>query len=145
MSKISKPLCAFVALLLVGLTVEARQLSKSSSPDAARVYITSPANGAVVPSTFTVEFGLAGMGVAPAGMERANTGHHHLLVDGMELPSLDAPLGDAVTHFGGGQTQTRLTLPPGEHTLQLIFADHLHLPHSPPVVSEVVNVTVVGN
>jgi hypothetical protein len=145
MSKISKPLCAFVALLLVGLTVEARQLSKSSSPDGARVYITSPANGAVVPSTFTVEFGLAGMGVAPAGMERANTGHHHLLVDGMELPSLDAPLGDAVTHFGGGQTQTRLTLPPGEHTLQLIFADHLHLPHSPPVVSEVVNVTVVGN
>jgi hypothetical protein len=145
MSKISKSLCAFVALLLVGLTVEAQQLSKSSSPDGARVYIMSPANGAVVPSTFTVEFGLAGMGVAPAGVERTNTGHHHLLVDGMELPSLDAPLGQAVTHFGGGQTQTRLTLPPGEHTLQLIFADHLHLPHSPPVVSEVVNVTVVGN
>ncbi|MEZ5492285.1 MAG: DUF4399 domain-containing protein [Gammaproteobacteria bacterium] len=145
MSKVSKPVIAFVAMLLAVLTVEAQQLSQSSSPQGARVYIMSPANGAIVPSTFTVEFGLAGMGVAPAGVERANTGHHHLLVDGVELPTLDAPLGDAVTHFGGGQTQTRLTLPPGEHTLQLIFADHLHLPHSPPVVSEVVTITVVDN
>ncbi len=145
MSKISMPLCAFVALLMVGLTVEAQQLSKSSSPDGALVYIASPANGAAVPSTFTVEFGLAGMGVAPAGVERANTGHHHLLVDGSALPNLDAPLGDTVAHFGGGQTQTQLTLAPGQHTLQLIFADHLHLPHSPAVVSQVVTVTVVGN
>ncbi|MBT8146357.1 MAG: DUF4399 domain-containing protein [Gammaproteobacteria bacterium] len=130
-------------MLLVVMTVEAQQLSRSSSPEGARVYIMSPANGAVVPTTFTVEFGLAGMGVAPAGVERSNTGHHHLLVDGMELPSLEAPLGDAVTHFGGGQTQTRLTLPPGEHTLQLILGDYLHIPHSPPIVSEPVTITVV--
>ena len=143
MSTISKPVCAFVAMLLVIMTVEAQQLSRSSSPEGARVYIMSPADGAVVHTTFTVEFGLAGMGVAPAGVERANTGHHHLLVDGMELPSLDAPLGDAVTHFGGGQTQTRLTLPPGEHTLQLILGDHLHIPHNPPIVSEPITITVV--
>jgi len=145
MSKLSKPVVALIAVLLVVMSVEAQQLSRSSSPDDAHVYIMSPANGAVVPTTFTVEFGLAGMGVAPAGVERANTGHHHLLVDGMELPSLDSPLGAAVTHFGGGQTQTRLTLPPGEHTLQLIFADHLHIPHSPPIVSEPVTITVVDN
>jgi hypothetical protein len=134
---------AVLVMLLVILSVEAQQPGRSESPEGARVYIMAPANGAVVPSTFTVEFGLAGMGVAPAGIERANTGHHHLLVDGVQLPSLVAPLGDAVTHFGGGQTQTRLTLPPGEHTLQLIFADHLHVPHNPPVVSEVVTITVV--
>ena len=145
MSTISKSVSAIIAMLLLVMTVEAQQFSRSSSPEEARVYIRSPANGAVVPTTFTVEFGLAGMGVAPAGVERANTGHHHLLVDGVELPNLDAPLGDAVTHFGGGQTQTRLTLPPGEHTLQLIFADHLHIPHSPPIVSEPVTITVVDD
>ena len=148
MSKVSKPVIALVAtaaMLLAVLTVEAQQLSQSSAPQGASVYISSPANGAVVPSTFNVEFGLAGMGVAPAGVERANTGHHHLLVDGVELPDLNAPLGDAVAHFGGGQTQTRLTLPPGEHTLQLILGDYLHQPHSPPVVSEVVTITVVDN
>jgi len=143
MSKLLKPPVLLVAVLMVVLSVEAQQLNRSPSPEGARVYIMSPADGAVVPSTFTVEFGLAGMGVAPAGIERANTGHHHLLVDGVQLPSFDAPLGDAVTHFGGGQTQTRLTLPPGQHTLQLIFADHLHVPHNPPVVSNLITVTVV--
>jgi len=143
MSNLVKPVILLVSMLLIGLTVQAQQLSRSASPEGARVYIMAPADGAVVPATFTVEFGLAGMGVAPAGVERANTGHHHLLVDGVELPSLETPLGDAVTHFGGGQTQTRLTLPPGQHTLQLIFADHLHVPHNPPVVSEVVTITVV--
>ena len=83
------------------------------------------------------------MGVAPAGIQRENTGHHHLLVNGATLPGMDLPLGDVVTHFGGGQTQTTLTLAPGQHTLQLIFADHLHIPHDPPVVSEVVTITVV--
>ena len=143
MSYFPKAVTMLAALSMLVLTVDAQQPAQSTSPEGARVYIMAPANGAVVPTTFTVEFGLAGMGVAPAGVERANTGHHHLLVDGVQLPSLEAPLGDAVTHFGGGQTQTRLTLPPGEHTLQLIFADHLHVPHNPPVVSEVVTINVV--
>ena len=145
MRNMSKSLVAVATILLVGLTVQAQQLSKSAASEGARVYISSPSNGSVVPSTFTVEFGLAGMGVAPAGIERAGTGHHHLLVDGVSLPDLDAPLTDSVTHFGGGQTQTRLTLTPGEHTLQLIFADHLHLPHEPPVVSELVTITVTAD
>jgi hypothetical protein len=143
MNNVAKVLLALVAASLIMGTLNAQQMKKSS-PDGAAVYIASPANGAVVPGTFTVVFALSGMGVAPAGIERDNTGHHHLLVDGQRLPDLNAPLGDAVTHFGGGQTQTTVTLPPGQHTLQLIFADHLHLPHEPPVVSAAVTVTVAN-
>ncbi|MCB1671394.1 MAG: DUF4399 domain-containing protein [Gammaproteobacteria bacterium] len=144
MSRLSKTAMTLGAAMLVVFAAEA-QMNRSPSPEQARVYIMAPADGAVVPSTFVVEFGLSGMGVAPAGMERANTGHHHLLVDGVELPDLNSPLGDAVMHFGGGQTQTRLTLPPGEHTLQLFFADYLHVPHNPPLVSEPITVTVVDD
>lgn len=122
--------------------VSAQQLEKSAAGENAAVYIAAPATGAVVPSTFTVVFGLSGMGVAPAGVERDNTGHHHLLVDGEAMPDMNMPIGDALTHFGGGQTQTTLTLSPGTHTLQLILGDYLHIPHQPPVVSEVVTITV---
>lgn len=136
-------LTGLAVLLLSVVTVQA-QLSKSEAPEDAAVYIVSPSNGEVVPSTFTVVFGLSGMGVAPAGIQQANTGHHHLLVDGVAMPDMDMPLGDNVTHFGGGQTETRLTLPPGEHTLQLILGDYLHIPHEPPVVSEVITITVAN-
>lgn len=107
-----------------------------------KAYIVTPAHGATVPSTFKVVFGLSGMGVAPAGVERDKTGHHHLLVDMEQLPPLDQPLGSEVKHFGGGQTETTLTLPPGTHTLQLILGDHLHKPHNPPVVSERITIEV---
>jgi len=117
------------------------QVEKTPAPEGAKVYIVSPEDGATVPSTFTVVFGLEGMGVAPAGVQTANTGHHHLLVNG-EVPDMNMPLGTQVTHFGGGQTQTTLTLEPGEHTLQLILGDHLHVPHNPPVVSDQITVTV---
>lgn len=109
---------------------------------ATHVYIVTPADGATVPSTFKVVFGLSGMGVAPAGVERDNTGHHHLLIDMETLPPLDQPLGSDVKHFGGGQTETTLTLPPGKHSLQLILGDHLHRPHNPPVVSERITIEV---
>ena len=82
------------------------------------------------------------MGIAPAGTDRDNTGHHHLLVDAKELPDLTKPLGKDVKHFGGGQTETTLTLEPGTHTLQLILGDMTHTPHNPPVVSEKVTITV---
>jgi len=117
------------------------QIEKTPAPEGAKVYIASPEDGATVSSTFTVVFGLEGMGVAPAGVQTANTGHHHLLVNG-EAPDMSMPLGAQVTHFGGGQTQTTLTLEPGEHTLQLILGDHLHVPHNPPVVSDQITITV---
>lgn len=109
---------------------------------APQAYIVTPADGATVPSTFKVVFGLSGMGVAPAGVEREKTGHHHLLVDMDQLPPLDQPLGKEVKHFGGGQTETTLSLPPGKHTLQLILGDHLHKPHNPAVISERITIEV---
>lgn len=108
------------------------------------VYIISPANGEAVSSPVTVKFGLRGMGVAPAGIDKANTGHHHLLIDVAQLPDLSKPVpADAKhRHFGGGQTETTIELAPGQHTLQLLLGDHYHIPHNPPVISEKITVTV---
>jgi hypothetical protein len=113
------------------------------SPPDARVYIISPVNGAYVPNTFTVRFGLTKMGVAPAGIDKPNTGHHHLLIDA-PLPPLDKPIPNDENHlhFGAGQTETALTLPTGRHTLQLLLGDLAHLPHQPPVYSDPIVVYV---
>ena len=114
------------------------------APEDAHVYFVSPADGAEVSSPVTVVFGLEGFGVAPAGVEWANTGHHHLLINA-DLPDMDMPIpaDDNYRHFGGGQTQVTLDLPPGEHSLQLLMGDHNHIPHEPPVMSEKITVTVV--
>lgn len=128
-----------ITILSLSMTAALAFHNKAEQPIA---YIISPLDGATVSSTFTVQFGLKGMGVSPAGIERKHTGHHHLLVDAKQLPALDKPLGAEVTHFGGGQTQTQLTLPKGEHTLQLILGDHHHVPHSPAVVSKKITITV---
>jgi hypothetical protein len=119
-------------------------LPKTASPEGAEVYIIAPADGAKVGKTFTVQFGLKGMGVAPAGIDLPNTGHHHLLVDAKEAPdpSLPLPADDNHLHYGGGQTEVELTLEPGEHTLQLVLGDKNHVPHDPPVVSKTVTITV---
>ena len=117
--------------------------TRHASPPGARAYIISPANGAYVPTSFNVRFGLEKMGVAPAGVDKPNTGHHHLLVDA-PLPSLDQPIPNDENHlhFGGGQTETTLTLPKGRHTLQLLLGDAAHVPHQPPVYSDPVIVYV---
>ena len=114
------------------------------APEDAAVYFVSPMDGQTVSSPVTVRFGLEGLGVAPAGVERDSTGHHHLLVDVDDLPAMDQPVpaDDRHIHFGGGQTQTTLELSPGEHTLQLLVGDHLHVPHEPPVMSEQITITV---
>ncbi len=115
---------------------------RTSSVDGVSVYIISPANGEVVARTFKVRFGLSGMGVAPAGIDKKNTGHHHLLIDGKRLPEMNSPMGKGVKHFGGGQTETILTLEPGEHTLQLILGDKNHVPHNPPIISQQITIMV---
>jgi hypothetical protein len=130
------------AAVALSTLVIAQQMEMTPSPDGAQVYIVSPVNGATVSTTFDVIFGLKGMGVAPAGVQTNNTGHHHLLVDAAEMPDLNMPMGANVTHFGAGQTQTTLTLTPGEHTLQLMLGDHMHMPHSPAVLSEKITITV---
>jgi|TARA_R100001143_G_scaffold40285_2_gene36808 hypothetical protein len=121
------------------------------SPEGAKAYFVTLEDGAVVSSPFVVTFGLSGMGVAPAGTEKAHTGHHHLLIDrpklgegpdGAEELQYGLPADDNHVHFGGGQTEMTLDLAPGTHTLQLVLGDLNHVPHDPPVMSEVITITV---
>ncbi|SLN36124.1 DUF4399 domain-containing protein [Roseisalinus antarcticus] len=121
------------------------------SPDGAAVYFATLEDGATVSAPVKIIFGLSGMGVAPAGTERENTGHHHLLIDrpplgegefGADEMMLGLPSDAHHMHFGGGQTEVSLDLAPGSHTLQLVLGDLGHVPHSPAVTSEVITITV---
>ena len=109
----------------------------------ARVYFVGLQDGAEISSPATLVFGLTGMGVAPAGLDNPNTGHHHLLID-TKLPNMDQPIPSDFNHlhFGAGQSEASVTLQPGKHTLQLLFADENHVPHNPPVMSTPITVTV---
>ncbi|MCR9093919.1 MAG: DUF4399 domain-containing protein [bacterium] len=122
---------------------EENGLPRTERPDDARVYFITPTDGETTKSPVVVRFGLGGMGVAPAGVEKKHTGHHHLVIDA-ELPpaNLPVPKSDNYRHFGGGQTEVTLELEPGKHTLQLMLGDHLHIPHDPPVVSERITIIV---
>jgi hypothetical protein len=139
----NKPLFTCIGLAVLVATGLA-QLPRKKAPDGASVYFLSPKDGETVTSPFTVRFGLKGMGVAPAGIDQVNTGHHHLLVDMEKDPDFNAalPATDNIRHFGAGQTETELKLPPGKHTLQLVLGDHLHIPHDKPVVSQKITITV---
>ena len=147
-SGMNKTLLMLSALTLAGVTgVAAWQMPKTAAPATAKAYIVSPKNGDTVSSPFTVQFGLKGMGVAPAGVTTAAdtpTGHHHLLIDVATMPDMNMPLPqtDNIRHFGKGQTEVDLTLPAGRHTLQLVLGDAMHTPHDKPVVSEKITVTV---
>jgi hypothetical protein len=138
---IASSLCA---ALLGSAALAWAEVPRTASPAGAAVYFIQPANGATVDKTFTVKFGLKGMGVAPAGVDVPDTGHHHLLIDLDKLPDLTQPLPatDNLRHFGKGQTETELTLAPGKHTLQLLLGDKNHVPLNPPVISEKITITV---
>ena len=118
---------------------------RSQAPKGAKVYIISPVDGSTVSNPATIVFGLEGMGVAPAGTEQEGTGHHHLLIN-TDPSTLDLdsglPATDEIVHFGGGQTQVTKELPAGTHTLQLLLGDWSHVPHDPPVMSDVITITV---
>ena len=135
-------ICSLVALVFA-ITANADDFSTPSVPGT-ELYFISPMDGAEIKGPVHVQFGLRGMGVAPAGTEKEGTGHHHLLVD-VPLP----PLGENIIadenhiHFGGGQTETTITLLPGRHTLQLLLGDLNHVPHKPAVFSKQITVVVV--
>ena len=135
------------AVLSILTTISSAYAGESMpSPAGAEVYIISPKNGATVTSPFTVQFGLKGMGIAPAGVKFDNTGHHHLFID-TDIPNdaskpIPANVANKIMHFGKGQTETTLTLPPGTHTLQLELADYVHMPFDPPVVSKKITIHV---
>ena len=118
-------------------------MPRSPSAERASVFFVSPADGDTVSSPFAVEFGISAMEVVRSGDNTPNTGHHHVLID-TGLPALDMPIpaDEQHVHFGDGSSATELTLEPGEHTLQLLLGDHLHIPHDPPVYSVRITVTV---
>lgn len=133
-----------LATALTGPLSAVQAADRTSAPEEAYAYIISPANGETVNGEFLVRFGLAGMGVAPAGVERSATGHHHLLIDADELPPANEPMpaSDNLIHFGKGQTEALVTLPPGKHTLQLVLGNHHHVMHKPVVKSRPITITV---
>ena len=139
-----KTLTASIALAAL-LTSGAAVAGDSPAPKNAYLYIGWPNDGEVIHSqNFRVWFGLRNMGVAPAGIDKPMTGHHHLIIDA-PLPPMDEeiPSDNNHLHFGHGQTETRVTLPPGKHTLQLLLGDKSHVPHNPPVVSQKITITIV--
>lgn len=137
----------FSIIILILLLPLLSYAQMSDAPENARAYIISPQHGETVLPSFTVKFGLNGMGVAPAGQNVEGTGHHHLLINVDQLPDLTRPLPttDQVRHFGLGQTETVVTLPPGTHTLQLVLGDFAHIPHRNPVMSETITIYVADN
>jgi hypothetical protein len=133
---------AATALAATGAAALAQDF-RQASPAGAKVYFIEPKDGAEISGPVVVKFGLSGMGVAPAGTEKKDTGHHHILVNQKLADVMAAiPADDKHRHFGNGQTEASLTLPPGKHTLQLVLGDHNHIPHNPPVQSDVITITV---
>jgi len=143
-------LISFFLLLAMGNMAadeSAAASQRTPSSEGAAVSFLKLKDGDEVPPTFTVKFLISGMGVAPAGSKIDNTGHHHLLIDVTELPDMSQPLPSSqqIRHFGKGQGETELTLPEGEHTLQLLFADYVHRPHDPVVISNKITIIVSKN
>lgn len=132
-----------LAVALTLLALPAMTAERIKPPKDVHLYIGWPNDGEVVRSPFKVWFGLRGMGVAPKDVRTPDTGHHHLLID-TPLPPRDEPIPSDRNHlhFGNGETETMVTLPPGRHTLQLMLGDHDHKPFDPPVVSKKITVTV---
>ncbi len=138
--------CAFACLM-----ASAAIAGETPSAPGAEVYIANLQNGAEVTGPVTVLFGLKGMGVAPAGTEAENTGHHHVLLNRVPFGEHEEDADMLETgiyadenhiHFGKGQTETVLDLPVGTHTIQLVLGDLYHVPHNPPVMSEQITITV---
>ncbi|WP_424967744.1 DUF4399 domain-containing protein [Dinoroseobacter sp. S375] len=139
------------AIGMAGAMTLAAVAGDTPAPEGAAVYFVNLEDGATVSSPVTIVFGLEGMGVAPAGTEKDKTGHHHLLLnraklgegpDGADELLYGIPADDNHIHFGGGQTQVTIDLPAGTHTMQLVLGDLNHVPHDPPIMTEVISVTV---
>ena len=132
-------------LVAVTMMLPIPVVAQTPAPRDAVVYIITPRDGQKVRSPITVRFGLRNMGITRAGDATANMGHHHLLVDVTDPvnPSEPLPTDRKHLHFGAGQTETQLDLPPGKHTLQLVLGDAEHKPFNPPVASSKVTITVV--
>ena len=138
--------CMLAAVFAVPTMMPAHaDQGRTEGPDGARVYFVAPAEGATVSNPVTFNFGLEGMGIAPADVDWPNTGHHHMFIN-LDPATMDMdgtlPATEDILHFGGGQTEVTLDLPAGTHTFWLLLGDHNHIPHDPPVMSEPITVTI---
>lgn len=108
------------------------------------VFFISPSDGEVVTSPVAIKFGVIGMEIVPAGIDKPESGHHHLLVNVSELPNMKMPIPADKNHlhFGKGQTEVAIDLPKGKHTLQLLLGNYLHIPHSSPLISKKIVIIV---
>jgi hypothetical protein len=139
---------SFAGMTAFCLTLSPALAGSTPAPADAKVYFVNLNDGDVVKSAHVKAiFGLSGMGVAPSGVEKENTGHHHLLLDRAPFDAAteaSQPIAadEHNIHFGKGQTEKVLKLKPGKHTLQLVLGDEFHEPHNKPVVSEMITITV---
>ena len=140
-SKNKRSISSALFFVITGFVLQATAFAAESN---AKVFIVSPKDGAVVSSPVKVVFGIKGMKVAPAGINKPNTGHHHLLIDAGPLASMTKPIPKDAhhMHFGKGQTETMLKLAPGKHTLQLVLGDYKHVPVGPALVSKKITIEV---
>jgi hypothetical protein len=139
-----KEISAVLAAAIIMTLGTAHAAERKPAPQGATVYIVWPRDGGVIRTgKFWIRMGLSGAGIAPAGVDKPNTGHHHLLID-TDLPPLDQEIPNDKNHlhFGAGQTEARIELPPGKHTLQLLFADANHVPFDPPIMSKKITIIV---
>jgi hypothetical protein len=139
------PFLVTVGILIgaAGIAAPTLAAERQPAPKDAYAYIGWPNDGEVITQRFKVWLGLRNFGVAPSGVNRPNTGHHHLLIDS-DLPPLNEPIPNDKKHIhlGAGQTETFVELPPGRHTIQLLMGDADHVPHDPPVMSKKITVIV---
>ena len=108
------------------------------------MFFKTPSNGQILTNPIKIDFGATGVDIVPAGVDVPTSGHHHLLINVDNLPDLKSPIPADKNHlhFGAGQTETEINLPKGKHTLQLLLGNHLHIPHTDPLISEKIEITV---
>ena len=131
-------------ILVILVTLNSIVLAQSESKENSRVFFIQPHNNAILQNPIEIKFGLENMNLVSAGVDEPFSGHHHLLINVDQIPNLNLPIpaDSNHLHFGGGQSNTTLELPPGKYTLQLLFADHHHIPHSPPIISDKISITI---
>ncbi|MBK5926367.1 DUF4399 domain-containing protein [Rhodobaculum claviforme] len=145
MSRLFITFAAALAVPTAALAQHDHGGARTEAPPEARVYFITPADGDTVANPVTFHFGLQGMGIAPAGVDWPDTGHHHMFINtDPATMDMDAtlPATENILHFGGGQTEVTLDLPAGEHTFWLLLGDTNHVPHDPPVMSEPITLTI---
>jgi hypothetical protein len=133
-----------IFLFIVFLFAPIQSHAESYSDENKRLFFITPSNGEEVTNPVAIRFGIVGMEIVPAGKDKPMSGHHHLLVNVEKLPNMKSPIPADKNHlhFGKGQTETKLNLPSGRHTLQLLLGDYMHVPHEEPLISDKIEIIV---